>query len=59
VAERYKWELKKTGEALEDEVKRGERLRKENVEMKKFIQSNFRVAERAPRSKKSRGAKGS
>lgn len=37
LSERYKWELKKTGEALEEEAQRVERLRRENAEMKKFI----------------------
>ena len=51
VTERYKWELKKTGEALEEEAKRVERLRRENTEMKKFIQEHFKVADKASTKK--------
>ena len=53
LAERYKWELKKTGEALEEEAKKMERLRRENAEMKKFIQAHHKVAEKASSPKKS------
>ena len=46
LAERYRWELKKTGQTLEEEAKKMERLRRENAEMKKFIQANYKVAEK-------------
>ena len=37
ITEKYKWELKKTGEALEQEMKKVDSLRRENNHMRNFI----------------------
>ena len=41
ICEKYKWELKQTGEALQNESKRYDKLRKENLQMKHYIQANY------------------
>lgn len=37
LTEKYKWELKKTGETLEQEMERFDQMRKENNHMRNFI----------------------
>lgn len=43
MCEKYKWELKKTGEALESESKRFDQLRKENLHLRTWIKKNVKV----------------
>ena len=43
MCEKYKWELKKTGEALESESKRVDQLRKENLYLRNYIKKNVKV----------------
>lgn len=43
MCEKYKWELKKTGEALESETSRVDKLRKENLHLRNYIKSHVKV----------------
>ena len=43
ICEKFKWELKKTGEALESETARVDELRKENLRLHSFIKGHVKV----------------
>ena len=48
LTEKYKWELNKTADTLEQECAKVDALRRENNKMKTFIQSNFKVSDKKP-----------
>ena len=43
MCEKYKWELKKTGEALDSEAAKVDGLRKENLKLREYIKKNVKV----------------
>ena len=54
LTEKYKWELKKTGETLEQEMERFDQMRKENNHMKNFIWTHHKVSTKSEKISKKR-----
>ena len=52
LTEKYKWELKKTGETLEQEMQRFDQLRKEHNHMKTFIEAHHKIASKQEKPRK-------